>query len=335
MVAVCQSHSRAKSTSSRRAELLFALLLLCCQSAALQAQDVYKNVDAAGHVSYSDQPDLSPPQSSPNPTNDTSFASELYTTPSPPPLPDSEQLPCPEDGDLWVPGYWAWDGTAYNWVPGAWVAPPRVGVLWTPGYWAFVDSRYVFHRGYWSPHVGYYGGINYGYGYGGAGYVGGRWVGNTFAYNRAVTNVNADIVHHFYSEAVAHQGNFDRVSYNGGPGGTSAVPTAQEKLTATQQRWQQPQQSQRIHIQTSAAAPTPKLRAETTHPAPALAYAQTAADAPRAVSTRRSPVLPVASNAKSAQPAVKASARPPVAARRPNPPRTTLTMSTGALHLTK
>jgi hypothetical protein len=26
---------------------------------------------------------------------------------------------------------------------------------------------YRFHRGYWGRHVGYYGGVNYGYGYGG------------------------------------------------------------------------------------------------------------------------------------------------------------------------
>ena len=61
--------------------------------------------------------------------------------------------------------------------------PPRVGVLWTPGYWGFVGGVYAFHVGYWGPHIGFYGGVNYGFGYVGVGFAGGRWVGNSFAYN--------------------------------------------------------------------------------------------------------------------------------------------------------
>ena len=56
-------------------------------------------------------------------------------------------------------------GGGYYWVPGTWVQPPRVGVLWTPGYWGFVGGVYAFHAGYWGPHVGFYGGVNYGFGY--------------------------------------------------------------------------------------------------------------------------------------------------------------------------
>jgi hypothetical protein len=44
--------------------------------------------------------------------------------------------------------------------------------------------------GYWGPHVGFYGGINYGFGYGGVGFFGGEWRGGAFAYNTAVMNVN-------------------------------------------------------------------------------------------------------------------------------------------------
>ncbi len=32
-----------------------------------------------------------------------------------------------------------------------------------------------FHAGYWAEQVGFYGGIDYGYGYTGDGYQGGRW----------------------------------------------------------------------------------------------------------------------------------------------------------------
>src|SRR5439155_26448997 len=52
----------------------------------------------------------------------------------PPALPVYEQPPCPVEGYLWTPGYWAYGDEGYYWVPGVWVAPPRVGVLWTPGY---------------------------------------------------------------------------------------------------------------------------------------------------------------------------------------------------------
>src|SRR5438477_12166769 len=94
----------------------------------------------------------------------------------PPPLPVYEQPFCPGEGFIWTPGYWAYDYDFgdYYWVPGTWVRAPRVGYFWTPGYWAYSGSRFVFYDGYWGPRVGFYGGINYGYGYFGNGYEGGR-----------------------------------------------------------------------------------------------------------------------------------------------------------------
>ena len=159
---------------------------------------------------------------------------EARVTEAPPPLADDQQPPCPTEGYLWTPGYWSWVGGGYYWVPGAWVLPPRVGVLWTPGYWGYVGAFYVFHRGYWGTHIGYYGGINYGFGYGGVGFAGGRWVGNSFAYNRAVNNVNLNTFHSTYSETVINTASVNKVSYNGGPGGTTAVPTAQERAAGAE-----------------------------------------------------------------------------------------------------
>ena len=117
---------------------------------------------------------------------------------APPVIPVYAQPPCPTEGYLWTPGYWAYGAAGYYWVPGVWVAPPQVGVLWTPGYWGFAGGLYVFHRGYWGPHVGFYGGINYGFGYGGVGFFGGRWAGGAFAYNTAVVNVNTTVVRNVY-----------------------------------------------------------------------------------------------------------------------------------------
>ena len=91
----------------------------------------------------------------------------------PPPLPVYEQPICPAEGYIWTPGYWAWDGDDYYWVPGTWVLVPEVGYFWTPGYWGWGGNAFFFHEGYWGPRVGFYGGINYGYGDWGDGYWGG------------------------------------------------------------------------------------------------------------------------------------------------------------------
>ena len=134
---------------------------------------------------------------------------------------------------LWTPGYWAYAPAGYYWVPGVWVQPPSVGVLWTPPYWGFAGGFYGFHEGYWGPHVGFYGGVNYGFGFGGVGFVGGRWDGGHFAYNTAVANVNVGVIHNTYvdREVVVHNTiiNNNHTSFNGGPGGIGARPTPQEQ----------------------------------------------------------------------------------------------------------
>jgi WXXGXW repeat (2 copies) len=129
---------------------------------------------------------------------------------APPLLPDDDQPPCPQDGYVWIPGYWAYQsrdlgGGTYYWVPGAWVQPPQVGVLWTPGYWSYAGGGFFFHAGHWGPHVGFYGGINYGHGYPG----------------------NYDTT--FHSNAPG------KASYNG-VGGVIAGPSAREREFAEEPR---------------------------------------------------------------------------------------------------
>jgi WXXGXW repeat (2 copies) len=165
----------------------------------------------------------------------------------PPALPVYTQPPCPQDGFLWTPGYWAYGPAGYYWVPGVWVAPPRVGLLWTPGYWGFAGGVYGWHAGYWGPHVGFYGGINYGFGYGGVGFVGGRWDGGHFAYNTAVVNVNRTVIRNVYVDRTVVNNYGGHASFNG-EGGINARPTADE------QRWSHeehvaPTQNQMSHEQ--------------------------------------------------------------------------------------
>ena len=159
-------------------------------------------------------------------------------TVAPPAIPVYEQPVCPHEGYLWTPGYWAYGPAEYYWVPGVWVAPPQVGVLWTPGYWGFANGVYVFHRGYWGPHVGFYGGINYGFGYGGVGFFGGRWNGGVFAYNTAVVHVDRTVVRNVYEDrTVIHNTTVNHYSWNG-PGGVMARPTGDERTAMHEQHFQ-------------------------------------------------------------------------------------------------
>ncbi|HEY2476245.1 MAG TPA: YXWGXW repeat-containing protein [Candidatus Cybelea sp.] len=150
---------------------------------------------------------------------------------APPPIPVYVQPPCPVPNYQWIPGYWGWGSGGYYWVPGTWVAAPAVGVLWTPGYWGWSTGVYYWHPGWWGPSVGFYGGVNYGFGYFGIGFVGGHWRGGSFFYNAAVVNVNKTVIRNTYVDKTVINKNIynhSRVSYNGGPGGIQRRPTPDE-----------------------------------------------------------------------------------------------------------
>lgn len=201
----------------KKVMILFSMCVLAVTTAFSQDADVYYNGDEA---------------------TVTVKAQE-----APPAIPDYVQPPCPGDGYLWTPGYWAWGGSGYYWVPGVWVMPPSVGLLWTPGYWGFYNGYYGWHRGYWGEHIGYYGGINYGFGYFGTGFYGGRWEGGHFRYNTAVWHVNRSI-HNTYVEE-HHFDRGPRASYNG-PGGVKYRPETHEQATMHENHVQ-PTHEQEIH----------------------------------------------------------------------------------------
>jgi hypothetical protein len=173
---------------------------------------------------------------------------------APPVLPVYTQPLCPGDGYLWNPGYWAYGDAGYYWVPGVWVQPPTVGLLWTPGYWGWGGGAYLFHAGYWGPHVGFYGGVNYGFGYGGVGFGGGRWEGGHFAYNTAVLNVNTTVIHNTYVDrtVINRETVGVRTSFNGGAGGIQARPSAQEAAFAHESHVA-PTSEQQNHMQMARA----------------------------------------------------------------------------------
>jgi len=187
---------------------------------------------------------------------------------APPELPVYEQPICPEDGYIWTPGYWAYGDDDYYWVPGTWVMAPEVGYLWTPGYWGNDGDDYIFHQGYWGTEVGFYGGINYGYGYFGRGYEGGRWDNGHFAYNQSVSRVNITINHNVYNTRVEDNNRGNRVSFNGGNGGVQVRATSQEEA-AGRERHIAPVTAQTQHVE--SARSNPELRTSANHGKPPIA----------------------------------------------------------------
>jgi hypothetical protein len=187
----------------------------------------------------------------------------------PPPLPVYVQPPLPGPDYVWLPGYWAWDDDFgdYFWVPGTWVLAPRPGLLWTPAWWGWDSGVYRFHPGYWGEHVGFYGGVNYGFGYTGYGYEGGYWNGPHFFYNTTVNRVTNINITNVYQKTVIVN-NSTRVSFNGGPGGVQARPTPAQ-MAAVNEPHLQPTAAQIQHIR--AAQSDRSLFATANHGAPPVA----------------------------------------------------------------
>lgn len=206
----------------------------------------------------------------------------------PPPLPIEEQPPIPGPGYLWTPGYWAWGDDGYYWVPGFWVLAPFYGALWTPAYWGWFGRVCVFHPGYWARHVGFYGGINYGFGYPGKGYVGGRWGPGGFYYNRSVNQIHDPRITNVYDGTVGNSGVVNRTSFNGGQGGVVARPSAQDAVVAGETHVT-PVAAQTKQVATARLDPS--MRASFNHGAPLVTAAAraSAANESSATSVRGAP----------------------------------------------
>jgi hypothetical protein len=229
----------------------------------------------------------------------------------PPPLPAYDQPEDPDPNDIWTPGYWAYAPAGYYWVPGAWCAPPYIGALWTPGYWGFYGGHYRFHHGFWGPHIGYYGGVNYGFGYVGVGYLGGYWRGSDFNYNRNFNRVGPNIRNVYVRNVTynnVHYNNYamntrmgPRVSYNGGNGGIRATPRPAE-LAALREPRVAPMQSQ-AQAEREAAQNRQQFYA-TNRGRPAIAAA------PRPFAAERGIAPPARTTADLARPGMQLQNRP-------------------------
>jgi WXXGXW repeat (2 copies) len=224
-------------------------------------------------------------------------------------LPVYVQPVCPAPGYIWTPGYWAYGPEGYFWVPGTWILAPTPGLLWTPGYWGYAPGGYFWHGGYWGPHVGFYGGINYGFGYTGVGFVGGYWSGGQYYYNRSVTAVNVTVVHNTYNNVVVNNNTaVNRVSYNGGTGGITAQPTAAE-TAAARERHVQPTAAQAQHYQ--AASSNPELRASANNGQPRVAATARPGvfTGPGVIAAHRENVAATSANAAGTKPGAQSNAQ--------------------------
>jgi hypothetical protein len=193
----------------------------------------------------------------------------IFVRIGPPALPVYDQPICPGPGFMWTPGYWAWDDDdGYYWVPGTWVEAPQPGLLWTPGWWGWNNGVYAWNAGYWGPTVGFYGGVNYGFGYGGNGFYGGEWRGGAFFYNTAVVHVNTTVVTNVYVNKTVIVNNTSHVAFNGGPGGVSVRPTP-EQVSYMHQQHTPPVAAQTQ--QREAASKNRAMFASTNHGRPAVA----------------------------------------------------------------
>jgi hypothetical protein len=223
---------------------------------------------------------------------------------APPPLPIYDLPPVPGEEYLWTPGYWAWsdDDQDFYWVPGTWVIAPQPAFFWTPGYWGIAGVVFLWHVGYWGPHVGFYGGINYGYGYGGRGFEGGYWRGNRFIRNQTVVN-NATV---------------NRASYNGGTGGIQAEPSATES-TAALERHLPPTPAQRQQVQ--AAGANTALRASINHGIPPIAATARpgAFTGAGVVAAKHSGIMNIVHMGEPAERSPPSSAAPPARSAAPRP----------------
>lgn len=81
----------------------------------------------------------------------TVAAAQVYVRVGPPEHPREIVPPPPHEHPDWAwhDGYQRWDGRAYVWVPGTYVAPPYRHAHWVPGHWRPTPRGYVWVEGHW------------------------------------------------------------------------------------------------------------------------------------------------------------------------------------------
>lgn len=71
------------------------------------------------------------------------------TTQAPPPLQHETHGAPPGAGEVWVPGFWGWNGARHVWNGGHWSAPPQPGLAWEEPKWENKGGNWRFEEGRW------------------------------------------------------------------------------------------------------------------------------------------------------------------------------------------
>ncbi len=68
----------------------------------------------------------------------------------PPPVVRHEPIPAPRPSQVWVQGYWGWNGGAYVWIPGRW-EQARPGYVYSQPQWVESPNGWQLRPGQWRP----------------------------------------------------------------------------------------------------------------------------------------------------------------------------------------
>ena len=89
------------------------------------------------------------------PEADVAAAQTVAAPVAPPPVKaEPPRPPAASTTLVWTPGYWAWNGSAYIWIDGAWRIPPKPGAQWVEPTWTARGSVHVLVPGGWSIRIG-------------------------------------------------------------------------------------------------------------------------------------------------------------------------------------
>ena len=75
----------------------------------------------------------------------------IQMAPMAPPEPLHEYVPIPDEpaSFLWRGGYWIYNGSSFDWVPGMMMQRPAATAIWSPDHWIEHTYGWSFMPGYW------------------------------------------------------------------------------------------------------------------------------------------------------------------------------------------
>ena len=68
---------------------------------------------------------------------------------APPPIVHERRPPPRSRGQVWIDGYWHWNGRRYVWEPGHWATPPHGRAVWAAPRYEKHKERYRYTPGHW------------------------------------------------------------------------------------------------------------------------------------------------------------------------------------------